>query len=140
MVKPMFQNKGFTLIEVLLTLSIIIVLSVLTFPYMPTQSLAYNEDMIQYQIASLIDHAKSYALTNHQQVNITFTQNTISYQENQKRIQYILPEKCYFSHLKKVYFNKNGNINQGNHILIHLKNKSLKLVFHLGNGDFYFEG
>ena len=107
---------------------------------MPTQSLAYNEDMIQYQIASLIDHAKSYALTNHQQVNITFTQNTISYQENQKRIQYILPEKCYFSHLKKVYFNKNGNINQGNHILIHLKNKSLKLVFHLGNGDFYFEG
>lgn len=135
----MFQNKGFTLIEVLLTLSIIIILSVLTFPYINTQSLAYDDDMIQYQIASIIDHAKSHALTNHQQVNVTFTHNTISYQATQKSMQYILPEGCYFSHLKKVYFNKNGNINQANHIFVHLKNKSLKLVFHLGNGDYYFE-
>lgn len=32
MVKPMFQNKGFTLIEMLLVISIILTLSVLSFP------------------------------------------------------------------------------------------------------------
>ena len=79
------------------------------------------------------------SLTTHQQVDLTFTQKNISCQIQDKNIKYVLPEGCYFSHLKKIYFNKNGNINQANHIMIHLKNNQIKLVFHLGNGDFCFE-
>ena len=42
MVKPMFQNKGFTLIEMLLVISIILTLSVLSFPFMNTKN-HFNE-------------------------------------------------------------------------------------------------
>lgn len=135
----MYQNKGFTLIEVLLTLSIIIVFTFLTLPYAHIKTLSYHQDMILNQISSIICHAKSMSLTTHQQVDLTFTQKNISCQIQDRNIKYVLPEGCYFSHLKKIYFNKNGNINQANHIMIHLKNNQIKLVFHLGNGDFCFE-
>ena len=43
MVKPMFQNKGFTLIEMLLVISIILTLSVLSFPFMNTKTIHFDK-------------------------------------------------------------------------------------------------
>ena len=50
MVKPMFQNKGFTLIEMLLVISIILTLSVLSFPFMNTKTIHITDECVKKQI------------------------------------------------------------------------------------------
>ncbi|MGN1183374.1 MAG: competence type IV pilus minor pilin ComGD [Faecalibacillus sp.] len=135
----MFLNKGFTLIEMVFTLSIILSMTFLTLPVIHTQSSSHNIEDIQYNIASIINSAKCYSLISHQKVELLFTTQSVSYHKNSEVVAYNLPNHCSFTHLEKIYFNKNGNINQANHIILKMNDKNIKLIFHLGNGDFYFE-
>lgn len=135
----MFQNKGFTLVETIFVLAIIISLTFITLPYYHPQT--YNDDLniIKYNISSIINNAKACSLDFHQKIDLVFTSDSVSYQNDGKTISYKLPEQCYFSDIKNIHFNENGNINKANHIILHCKNKDIRLIFHLGSGDFYFE-
>lgn len=135
----MYQNKGFTLIEMIFVIAIIISLTFITLPYCHHQTLSNDVDIIKYNISSIINSAKAEALTFHQKIDLEFTSHKISYQNNENTISYLLPEQCYFSSIKDVYFNENGNINKANHIILNYKDESIKLIFHLGSGDYYFE-
>ena len=64
----MYQNNGFTLIEMLLVLSIIITLSTLAFPYMKKQTAYISNESIQKQILMIIDQAKSQAIISHEKI------------------------------------------------------------------------
>lgn len=94
---------------------------------------------IQFCISTIIDGAKAQALTTHQKVELQFSDDYISYLQNEKNIRYDLPEGTYFSHIVKVSFNENGNINQANHIILNYKDSQYQLIFHLGSGDYYFK-
>ena len=96
----MFQNKGFTLIEMLLVISIILTLSVLSFPFMNTKTIYITDECVKKQIGMIINQAKSKAI---------------------------------------ISFNKDGNINQANHIDLIAPKKKYTLIFHLGAGDYEFK-
>lgn len=135
----MSASRGFTLIEQLFVLSVIIVMTMFTLPY---YRLHFNNDRIeniQFCISAIINGAKAQALTTHQKVELNFSDSHISYQQNDKDIRYNLPEEAHFSHLTNVSFNENGNINQANHIVLNYKDSQYKLIFHLGSGDYYFK-
>lgn len=135
----MFPTKGFTLIEMIFVLAIIISLTFITLPYCHQQTIGQDIDMIEYHISSIINEAKANALVSHQKTALIFTDHTISFQKNEKTVSYTLPDECYFSNIIPVSFNENGNINKANHVILNCKGKSVKLVFHLGSGDYYFE-
>ena len=135
----MYQNKGFTLVEMIFVVSIIISLTFITLPYFHHQTLSHDIDIIKYHICSIINGAKAEALTFHQKINLEFSSHELSYQNNEKTVSYYLPEQCYFSSIKDIYFNENGNINKANHIILNYKDEKIKLIFHLGSGDYYFE-
>ncbi len=66
----MFQNKGFTLIEMLLVISIILTLSVLSFPFMNTKTIYITDECVKKQIGMIINQAKSKAIISHEKVSL----------------------------------------------------------------------
>ena len=117
----MFQNKGFTLIEMLLVISIILTLSV------------------KKQIGMIINQAKSKAIIYHEKVSLIVSEQEISFIDHQKKYRVVLPNNYFFNNIKEIYFNKDGNINQANHIDLIAPKKKYTLIFHLGAGDYEFK-
>ena len=135
----MCQNKGFTLIEMLLVLSIIISLSALSFPYMKKKITYTSNESLQKQILMIIDQAKSKAIISHEKVDLTITPHEIYFLDENQKCNLILPDDCFFNNIRDIYFNKDGNINQANHIDLITPQKKYMLVFHLGAGDYEFQ-
>ena len=127
----MFQNKGFTMIEMLFVLSIIVSITLLTIPYYFTHQNNYNFENVQKQIGMMIDQAKQESLISHQRIDLCFTKKEVYYLKDEQKISFQLPDKF--------YFNKNGNINQANHIVLSNNQKKIKIVFHLGSGEYEFQ-
>ena len=98
----MFQNKGFTMIEMLFLLS--------------------------KQVGMMIDQAKQESLISHQRIDLCFTKKEVYYLKDEQKISFQLPDKFYFDKIKEVYFNKNGNINQANHIVLANNQKKIKIA------------
>lgn len=134
----MSQNNGFTLIEEIFVLSVIIAMTLLTLPLFHHQTVQRPEN-IQFHISAIIDGAKAYALTLHQKVELEIGETYIAYKKDGKDVRYNLPDGASFSHIIPVSFNENGNINQANHILLNYQNSKYQLIFHLGSGDYYFK-
>ena len=134
----MSQNKGFTMIEIIFTLSIILILSSFTL-YNTKKEVKVSYQNVKHNISNIIDEAKDTALTQHIQINLEFNYNKISYTYNNKTYRYVLPHEYSFEHIEKVYFNQNGSINQANHINLLFHDKVYSIVFHLGAGDYYFK-
>ncbi|MEQ2626402.1 competence type IV pilus minor pilin ComGD [Faecalibacillus faecis] len=135
----MFQNKGFTMIEMLFVLSIIVSITLLTIPYYFTHQNNYNFENVQKQIGMMIDQAKQESLISHQRIDLCFTKKEVYYLKDEQKISFQLPDKFYFDKIKEVYFKKNGNINQANHIVLSNNQKKIKIVFHLGSGEYEFQ-
>ena len=130
MVKPMFQNKGFTLIEMLLVISIILTLSVLSFPFMNTKTIYITDECVKKQIGMIINQAKSKAIISHEKVSLIVSKQEISFIDHQKKYRVVLPNNYFFNNIKEIYFNKDGNINQANHIDLIAPKKKYTLIFH----------
>ena len=111
----MFQNKGFTLIEMLLVISIILTLSVLSFPFMNTKTIYITDECVKKQIGMIINQAKSKAIISHEKVSLIVSKQEISFIDHQKKYRVVLPNNYFFNNIKEIYFNKDGNINQANH-------------------------
>ena len=127
----MFQNKGFTMIEMLFVLSIIVSITLLTIPYYFTHQNNYNFENVQKQVGMMIDQAKQESLISHQRIDLCFTKKEVYYLKDEQKISFQLPDKF--------YFDKNGNINQANHIVLANNQKKIKIVFHLGSGEYEFQ-
>ena len=66
--------------------------------------------------------------------------NTDKYDFNNNA--YVLKESVScneLNNIKEIYFNKDGNINQANHIDLIAPKKKYTLIFHLGAGDYEFK-
>ena len=135
----MFQNKGFTLIEMLLVISIILTLSVLSFPFMNKKKIYTTDETVKKQIEMIINQAKSKAITSHEKVDLIISNKEISFFDDQQKYSVILPDDYSFNNIKEIYFNKDGNINQANHIDLITPKKNYTLIFHLGAGDYEFK-
>ena len=87
----MFQNKGFTLIEMLLVISIILTLSVLSFPFMNTKTIYITDECVKKQIGMIINQAKSKAIISHEKVSLIVSKQEISFIDHQKKYRVVLP-------------------------------------------------
>ena len=103
MVKPMFQNKGFTLIEMLLVISIILTLSVLSFPFMNTKTIYITDECVKKQIGMIINQAKSKAIISHEKVSLIVSKQEISFIDHQKKYRVVLTNNYFFNNIKEIY-------------------------------------
>lgn len=134
------QNRnGFTLVEMLFSLFIITVLSVFSLS-IGNSKVGNNEiKEIFVEIKSIIEEARVLALSTHTVVSLDISNNSIGYQTGTKNRKLELTKGMTFSHIKNIYFNENGTINQGNHIVIGTKEITNKIIFTVGSGDFYLQ-
>ena len=119
------------MIEMLFVLSIIVSITLLTIPYYFTHQNNYNFENVQKQVGMMIDQAKQESLISHQRIDLCFTKKEVYYLKDEQKISFQLPDKF--------YFDKNGNINQANHIVLANNQKKIKIVFHLGSGEYEFQ-
>ena len=91
------------------------------------------------KIGMIINQAKSKAIISHEKVSLIVSKQEISFIDHQKKYRVVLPNNYFFNNIKEIYFNKDGNINQANHIDLIAPKKKYTLIFHLGAGDYEFK-
>lgn len=128
------------MIEMLISLSTIIILSTLTLTYFTNHKRIVSFDHQYAQIRSIIEEAKAISINEHKRIDLLITDKTIGYKDQNKVLRnLILLKDYYFTNIKDIYFNKNGNINQGNHINLCNSSSCKKIVFNVGSGEFYVQ-
>ena len=135
----MYQNKGFTMVEMLFVISIIVSLSLLSFPYLKNKNEYTNVDNLKNQILVIINQAKGQAINSRKKTELNISSQELYFNCENQKCGIVLPIGYSFSNIKEVYFNENGNINQANHIDFNTPYKKYTLVFHLGAGDYEFK-
>ena len=132
----MLINRGFTLIEVIFSISVIIILSLFTLRYARLSPVHLSIKQQCNQVISLLQDAKTQALLNHQKIDIIIENNQISYNDGNQHVLK-LDENYYFENSFELYFNNNGNINSGNTLKLCDKNTCKSIIFNVGSGVFY---
>lgn len=132
------DKKGFTLVEMLFVLSIIIVLGTFTLHYSITTPILKTSlnQQCNYVIA-LLEEAKTLALTSHQQVDINISNDEIGYLQANLHREVKLADEYYFSNSYEFHFNKNGNISSGGRLEISGFDQSQTIILNVGSGAFY---
>ena len=75
----MYDDSGFTLIEVVFTISIILILSTITLHFVINSKPVISLQQQCQQVISLLEEGKSRAMINHEQINIVIQTKQISY-------------------------------------------------------------
>lgn len=132
----MLNKHGFTLIEVIFSMSIIIVLSLFTLRLTTISPLSLSIDEQCTLIMSLLQEAKYQALLNHSKVEIIIQSQKIGYQYPKEHFLE-LNANYQFENSFELSFNKNGNINAGNTLKICDLYTCRSIVFNVGSGVFY---
>ena len=133
----MLGKKGFTMVEMLFVLSIMIVLSVFTLHFSISNRPKIAIEQQCSQIISLLEVAKTLALTSHNQVDINISSNQISYSQGNKSRTLLLNFSYYFKYYYDFHFNKNGNISSGGRIELGNTNEIKTIILNVGSGAFY---
>lgn len=133
----MLGKKGFTMVEMLFVLSILIVLSVFTLHFSISNRPKIAIEQQCSQIISLLEEAKTLALTSHDQVDINISSNQISYSQGNKSRTLLLNFSYYFKYYYDFHFNKNGNISSGGRIELGNTNEIKTIILNVGSGAFY---
>lgn len=133
----MLGKKGFTMVEMLFVLSIMIVLSVFILHFSISNRPKIAIEQQCSQIISLLEEAKTLALTSHNQVDINISSNQISYSQGNKSRTLLLNFSYYFKYYYDFHFNKNGNISSGGRIELGNTNEIKTIILNVGSGAFY---
>lgn len=133
----MLGKKGFTMVEMLFVLSIMIVLNVFTLHFSISNRPKIAIEQQCSQIISLLEEAKTLALTSHNQVDINISSNQISYSQGNKSRTLLLNFSYYFKYYYDFHFNKNGNISSGGRIELGNTNEIKTIILNVGSGAFY---
>ena len=133
----MLGKKGFTMVEMLFVLSIMIVLSVFTLHFSISNRPKIAIEQQCSQIISLLEEAKTLALTSHDQVDINISSNQISYSQGNKSRTLLSNFSYYFKYYYDFHFNKNGNISSGGRIELGNTNEIKTIILNVGSGAFY---
>ena len=125
------------MVEMLFVLSIMIVLNVFTLHFSISNRPKIAIEQQCSQIISLLEEAKTLALTSHNQVDINISSNQISYSQGNKSRTLLLNFSYYFKYYYDFHFNKNGNISSGGRIELGNTNEIKTIILNVGSGAFY---
>ncbi len=131
--KPIQIRQGFTLLEMLIVLAVVMCLGLCA--YIPYQKLQGSTQAILYQLEILIENTRFEALESQSEVDINFLANRICV----KNDCYFQKENISIKEDKVVTFNENGNISQGTHVDIEIKNQIYRIIFNVGRGAYRIE-
>lgn len=131
--KPTLNRKGFTLIEMLLVISIMCTLTLLNMSiHNPKVS---QQDTVQ-QISDFIYQAKINAMVNKDKTTIVLSGNKLSYSSSSTNQTVYLKNGI----VKKKYtfsYNSKGNIYKATTINFYIDGSLIEFVFQVGSGSFY---
>jgi len=136
--KLKLNNKGFNLVEVIivvLIISVVLLTNLSIYNNANVLNFYQNEDKI---LEAKLNSAKQLALNTRSIVNISFNQNNFIIQHNEFTETNTF-RSIYFQNNKELYFNKNGNLNQGFTILFKHGLDYKKIVFYIGKGWYKIE-
>lgn len=135
MVKPMWNNRGFTLIETLFVLMIICLLSTLSMSF--HQPVKKDESVIQ-EISNFFLEAKLEAMVHKMTVKVEVDEKRIIYSSMDSHKTYELEDDCSFEY-HQFSFNEFGHIKGAKTLNYHHKSNTYHFVFQVGSGYFYVE-
>lgn len=128
----MSNRKGFTMIEMVFVLSVILTLSMIT---MTLHTPELGEDDLTNKISTFFYKAKLNALTNKEKTTITLKSHKLTYtSENNSETLYITNGRCKTTHTFS--YNVNGNIYKAKTIKFVLDGQQVNYVFQVGSGAF----
>ena len=114
----MYDDSGFTLIEVVFTISIILILSTITLHFVINSKPVISLQQQCQQVISLLEEGKSRAMINHEQINIIIQTKQISYNGQKDQRTLTINDNYYIDDYYEFHFNHNGNISSGGHLKI----------------------
>ncbi|WP_040208034.1 competence type IV pilus minor pilin ComGD [Neobacillus jeddahensis] len=139
------QQKGFTLIESLLVLSIFMIISSITaFSLQPHHSVIEDKALLSQLQADLL-YAQQYAISHQHEVSVVIMPNEYKYEMILRTERPMIIERSYSKNYKfsegslPLYFKflSDGNVNKFGSFFIQTKRKSYRLTFLIGKGRFY---
>lgn len=139
------NQKGFTLIESLVVLSIFLIISSITvISIKPQYNMADDETFIS-QLKADIYYAQQYAISHQKEVKVNFAPNKNSYFIYEHNNSSNIVERQYSPSIQvspgsiPLYFKylPNGNVEQFGSLYIKSKEKSYRLTVLIGKGRFY---
>ncbi|WP_181502717.1 competence type IV pilus minor pilin ComGD [Paranoxybacillus vitaminiphilus] len=144
----MRKESGFTLIEMLIVLTIINVLLMLSIPKMDRLVEKKQTDYFIEQFKDDMLYAQQYAMTHKSSVIIVFYDQQPVYRITEESVfGRILLHRSYSDKLQiqpvtlqsPLIFLPNGNVNKSGTILVTYGKQTYKIVFLLGKGRFYVQ-
>jgi len=131
----MLNKKGFTMIEMVFVLFIIIILSSLTMSFhLPSKK---DQTIIQ-EISYILNQAKLNAMVYKETTTVSFTSKMLSVSSPHYNQDYSLTDHRVFEKYQMTY-NESGNIKTAKTVQLHCQNKTYAFVFQVGNGCFYVQ-
>jgi competence protein ComGD len=139
------NQKGFTLIESLLVLSIFMIISSVTVFSLKPQHSVIEDEVFLTQLKADLYYAQQYAISHQHEVSVVFMPNEYKYYMSLRpELPRIIERKYSTSFFLRegtipLYFKflNDGNVNKFGSFYIQTKNKSYRLTFLIGKGRFY---
>jgi competence protein ComGD len=139
------NQKGFTLIESLLVLSIFMIISSITVFSLKPQHSVMEDTAFLTQLKADLYYAQQYAISHQDEVSIVFFPNQYRYSIS---LRPELPSIINRNYSTNIYINegsiplyfkflKDGNVNKFGTFFIQTKNKKYVITFLIGKGRFY---
>lgn len=131
----MSNNKGFTLVETLFVLVIIVILSLLTMNiYIPVKS---DQDIIE-EVTQILYQAKANSILYKEKTDIYFQKQSLKIQSKHYCNSYILTHQTSFSNYHFSY-NEFGNIKTAKTVGFQGHHQKYSFIFQVGSGTFYVQ-
>lgn len=131
----MLNKKGFTLIESLLVISIMIIISTLTLTFNVKVG---DERKIIDQVECFINDSKLNAMRYKKKTTLQFDQNAIYYNDGEHSSQLQLPKQFSFEKYSLTW-NSNGNIKTAKRVSLTTNKHVYSFVFQVGSGSYYVQ-
>ncbi|MDD8048806.1 MAG: prepilin-type N-terminal cleavage/methylation domain-containing protein [Thomasclavelia sp.] len=130
------NKKGFTMIEMIFVISIIVTISILSLTTIQMSKSKYDNVIIG-EVLQLIDEARTVSLTKYEKVDLIFKTKSLTIKSKSINKVLNLDGDYYFDDIKEIYYNDKGNINEANHINLCSSTSTKQIIFNLGSGSYY---
>lgn len=138
-------QKGFTLIESLIVLSIFMILSSVTVISLKPQQSVLNDEAFLTQLKADLYYAQAYAISHQQEVSVVFSPANHSYSLLLRSGQEHLLDRTYSTDIELIegtitlYFKylHDGTVNKFGTFLIISRDKTYVMTILIGKGRFY---
>lgn len=141
----MYNQKGFTLIESLLVLSVFLIISSVTAFSLKPQYMMIDDQSFFTQLKADLFYAQQYAISHQCEVNVIFSETQFKYQVFIRYDLPVLVERNYSKNMTvyggslPLYFRflPSGNASKFGSFFIKTKDKLFRMTILIGEGRFY---